>query len=393
VVIAITFGMIGMFMSTWLGRTGRATVVSYMVVAALYILPIIAFVAVGVLRQAEPPRWILVPNPLSALLSAITPTTGGGDFNFLYILGLGLGGNMRVLTGAGFDMNSIPRPLYHYSVPIFGLLTLVLYFLSSQLILPTRRWRVRRRDLILPLMMVAAFAALVFLVFWLTSNRYEKRSIFAAPTPFAGFTDEGFVRAVEVEAQPMPERRLPDENPPTLPAPAAGAADSEGGDAQAALTPEDLIDIYSEVILRLYLVDHINEPGGEPVRFPVLYLSTQTDEALDARTSVTAAPGSTLPAVVRQGVINALTGPGHSDEASRFAAKLVWESDPDLDKFAPGRGTWEDGAAILFSSVTRFSSEEPALVSAVLYSAEGSRQVTYTGLPTASGWSLTRVGE
>jgi len=43
--------------------------------------------------RAEPPRWILVINPLSALLSAISPSTtlSGGALNFLWYLGMGLG--------------------------------------------------------------------------------------------------------------------------------------------------------------------------------------------------------------------------------------------------------------------------------------------------------------
>jgi len=37
---------------------------------------------------------------------------------------------------------SIPRPLYHYSLAIYGAITIVLYLITTRLVLPTRRWRI-----------------------------------------------------------------------------------------------------------------------------------------------------------------------------------------------------------------------------------------------------------
>lgn len=185
--VAIMFGMLGMFMSTLLGRTPRATVMSYMVVAALYIGPLIAFVAVGVLRQAEPPRWLLIPNPMSALFSAITtPTNAGymGGLDFLWSLGIGLGGNLHVLTGSSISLVGIPRPLYHYSLPIFAVFTILLYFLSTRLVLPTQRWKISKRDLLTVAGVLLLFSAAVGGIYLATSDRYERiGSLFATPQP------------------------------------------------------------------------------------------------------------------------------------------------------------------------------------------------------------------
>jgi ABC-type transport system involved in multi-copper enzyme maturation permease subunit len=134
VAVAVMLGVVGIFMSVWLGRTGRATVLSYLVVLALLVGPVFVYILVGVLRRAEPPRWILVPNPVSALFSALTPAMSMGDSlgGLLWGLGMALGGNLGTLTDSGGQVG-IPRPLYHYSLPLYGVVTLVLYLLATRI--------------------------------------------------------------------------------------------------------------------------------------------------------------------------------------------------------------------------------------------------------------------
>jgi hypothetical protein len=135
VVVAVTLGIIGLFMSAWLGRTSRATVISYLVVIALIVGPMVAYIATGILTQAEPPRWLLVPNPLSALFSALTPSTNPGSSlssSLLWSIGLGFGWKPGILTGSTFSQVGIPRPIYHYSIPLYGGISLVLYLLSTR---------------------------------------------------------------------------------------------------------------------------------------------------------------------------------------------------------------------------------------------------------------------
>ena len=180
---AIMIGTIGIFTSTWLKRTGRATVISYLIVLALMGAPTFIYGIVALIRQAEPPRWILVASPVSALFSAIAPSTSLGSSSLSMIGGL----SMLMAGNIGFiSTNSIPRPLYHYTLPLYGLVTLLLYMFASRLVRPARRWRLRGRELLIALLVIAIFLATIALAFGRTTDRYENISIFAAPTPPMG---------------------------------------------------------------------------------------------------------------------------------------------------------------------------------------------------------------
>jgi hypothetical protein len=181
-VVSVTLGVIGIFMSTWLGRTGRATVLSYLVVLALLVGPPFAYVFVGVLRQAEPPRWILVPNPVSALFSALTPAApGNASSGLLWGLGMAMGGNLAMLTGQW--QAGLPRPLYHYTLPLYGALSLALYLLASRLVQPARRWRLAWREILLGLAAFLVLGGLVALAFLATASRYENAPFTPTPAP------------------------------------------------------------------------------------------------------------------------------------------------------------------------------------------------------------------
>ena len=71
VATAITFGVIGVFASTWLGRTARATVVSYLAALGLLIGPLLLYVMAGMPAQGQSPGWLLVLSPIGALFSAL----------------------------------------------------------------------------------------------------------------------------------------------------------------------------------------------------------------------------------------------------------------------------------------------------------------------------------
>ena len=66
--------------------------------------------------------------------------------SFFYILS-GLF-NMGV---SPMSQTSIPRPLYHYTIPFYGVLSIILYMLATRLVQPARRWRMRRRDVLVGL--------------------------------------------------------------------------------------------------------------------------------------------------------------------------------------------------------------------------------------------------
>ena len=65
-----------------------------------------------------------------------------------------MGGVFYALSGlfnmgvSPISQTSIPRPLYHYTIPFYTLLSLILYMLSTRLVQPTRRWRMRWKELL-----------------------------------------------------------------------------------------------------------------------------------------------------------------------------------------------------------------------------------------------------
>lgn len=179
VVVAVMFGVIGLFMSALFGRTGRSTAVTYMVVLMMMFAPIFIAMAAGIVNQGEPPRWILAISPLSALGSAISPSV---DPNNLQSMFWQLGGMISSVMGApSISFTSIPRPLYHYSLPLYIGITLVLYWLATRLVQPTRRWRIPLGEALVALALLLGFAGLVALGFVATSNRYE--NYLSTPTP------------------------------------------------------------------------------------------------------------------------------------------------------------------------------------------------------------------
>lgn len=273
VTIAVTLGTVGMFMSTWLGRTGRATVASYLVVLALLAGPLLIYILVGVLRMSEPPRWILVPNPLSALYSALTSSgPGAASIGPTWGMAMVLGGNLGVLQGGQVG---IPRPLYHYTLPLYAILSLALYLLATWLVQPIRRWRVRWQEMALALVSLLAFLGVVALAFALTANRYQQVSIFTAPTP---------VPAVPAMAEPVVAREAVQRGavqvapPPTPSSTELPETASPSPNSGPNLSQEDQAAIYATVARQLYTVDHTF--GDQPPNFPVVYLVRRTDDSV-----------------------------------------------------------------------------------------------------------------
>lgn len=218
-VVAVMLGMVGVFASTWLKRTARATVVSYLFVLLLLLGPLLLYILVGVLRQSEPPAWLLVPNPASALFSAIAPSLSGDQLGGLFRgLGMALAGDLAMVTGS-VSSAGIPRPLYHYSLPLYGLLTLGLYVLASRLVQPVRRWGVRWKEVLGALALLLLLAGLTGAAYWATADRYEWFRP-PQPTPVAGVPPQV---PVMVEERVVIERVVPVGPVPTeAPVPVVG---------------------------------------------------------------------------------------------------------------------------------------------------------------------------
>ena len=169
-VIAVSYGIIGLFMSTLFGRTGRATIASLVVVMGLMLGPLFLAVLVTALRQGgEPPRWILTPSPISALAATLAgsmTTSSGGEFFYILsgIFNFGI---------SPISQTSIPRPLYHYSIPLYLFASIILFMLSTRLLQPTRRWRIRRKELLIGVFVVVGVIGIISAGYLLTASRYE----------------------------------------------------------------------------------------------------------------------------------------------------------------------------------------------------------------------------
>jgi hypothetical protein len=121
---------------------------------------------------------------MSALFSALTPASpgDGSTGGVAWGLGMVLGGNLSLLSGSG-GLTAAPRPLYYYTLPLYGTISLILYLLGTRLVQPIGRWRLRWKDLLPVLVLVLALAGIVALVFALTAGRYGEASTLTPPSP------------------------------------------------------------------------------------------------------------------------------------------------------------------------------------------------------------------
>lgn len=276
VTVAVTLGVFGLFMSALFKRTSRATVLTYLVVALVLFGTIFLYIALGVIRQAEPARWILIANPISAMLSALSPSMPFDNpiwSSFAYPLMSFGGGGLGMLGGATISQTGIPRPLYHYSLPLYGGLTLLLYMLTTRLVRTTRRWHIGWRDAAIAVALFAAFGGAVALAFTGTAGRYENVSIFQVPTPAPFMVEEQVVAervfvepAVEPPAEIAPgevvEVLTPTPAEPPTPAPTP-------------LEPGNMGLIYAAVIRHMYLIGFGRADLPENT---VLYVVRRTDD-------------------------------------------------------------------------------------------------------------------
>jgi ABC-type transport system involved in multi-copper enzyme maturation permease subunit len=362
--LAVTLGITGLFFSALLGRTTRAMVATYLAVLGLLVAPTFAWVLVGVLRQSQPPAWILIPNPVSALFSALTPVqSGGGAAEILWAVARLLGG---YADPSSVFMTGVARPLYHYTLVLYGALSLALYLLTTRLVRPVRRWRIGRRALLSALAILLVFGGLVAAGFLITANRYEwafQPTAMPVPVP------------LEASVRPAAPGALPAPTAPPIPT-ATPRAEGEPG---AALEDDDLAAIYVAVIRQLYLVDHTFEEGHQ---FPAVYLLATTDDSVgDPKGPMS--DGQPIAAAVQQAVTKALAAdPG-------IAARLTWvESSGDVPLDA--NGTVQDGGAIFTLGNAHPQDDGRVLVPAGLYFGMlGAAGRTYVLEEVDGGWQVT----
>lgn len=173
VAATIFFGAIGLCCSALMRRTARATTVSYTLVLLLVGVPVLLASVWGQFSTPpgqQAPPWLLYLNPFSALLSVTTIATGmDPTMSSMPMFGFGdpFGGlPLLSLLGPGvvyYGPNGpVVIPVYRATLLGYGLLTVLLCWVSAHLVLPHRRWRPRWSDLGFAAT-VAAILALVYL--------------------------------------------------------------------------------------------------------------------------------------------------------------------------------------------------------------------------------------
>ena len=396
VVVMLMLGVVGLFMSALFGRTGRATALSYLVVLGLLFAPLFISIAAGVMRQAEPPRWITVASPIAALFSAIQPSIATDSMTNLFWM---LGGSLWSVMQAPVSQTGIPRPLYHYSLPLYGAVTVLLYLLSTRLVLPARRWRLTLKEGLVGLGVVLGFAALIALAFLRTSGRYENSlSLFQSPTqvPVMGGMVEppAIMQAPAIPVDAPTATPLPYPVPGDTPAPTATPAALEPGTAfpdpglnarpvEDSLTEDDQAAIYAAVVRQLYTVDHTF--GDQPPNFPVVYLVRSTDDSA-GDPGIEKKDSQVIPESVQAAVTKAL---------SDLPAKIIWVDEPEDVPVDPNTGMVEGkGVRITLGNIhqgeTTASGNKPLLVSGSLYFANlGAGGKTYFVERIDDEWRIT----
>lgn len=204
VLTSITYGSIGVFFSALLRRTGRATVMSYLVVLFLMFGTLFIY---GVILAASNYRHpilsaILYANPLSALASALSQP-GMYDMGIMEIFSI-VGG-----TGIMFDSNTDTeyiRPIWQYTVVIYSILSAGLYLINTQLVKPTRRWHIKRRQAV-PLtgllVMLAAGLWITFGTQWANTMSYVNNNQNFRPEPMMQ-QEVDFETIPDIQMMPTP---------------------------------------------------------------------------------------------------------------------------------------------------------------------------------------------
>jgi ABC-2 type transport system permease protein len=220
-VVTVLFGVIGLFLSALFGRTGRATAVTYLIVLLMLFGPLFAAMLAGAMNQNQPPRGLLVLSPISALASALTPSFNPAIISNMF---WSFGNSIYWIMGSPeISLTTIPRPIYHYSLPIYGALILILYLLATRLVKPSRQWNIHWTEGLIALIILLGYAGAIMVAYASTTNRYENILISApAESSSPQLLPPGNEVPTEPVENPAGENPVPVETPTPYPPPEKG---------------------------------------------------------------------------------------------------------------------------------------------------------------------------
>jgi len=287
---------------------------------------------------------------------------------------MAMGGNLRRLSDPGAQAG-LPRPQYHYTLPLYGAITLVLYLLATRLVQPTQHWRVRWKEVVTVVVLLLALGGGVALAFALTADRYAEARAFAPPTPAPAMVppvpppvmvEQELVFAPEPTKTPTPTPTDPLHivSPLASPTPAPSEGD------QAAM--------YAAVVRQLYTVDHTF--GDSPPNFPVVYLVRTTDDGVGDPDAPHADP-RVLPESTQAAIVAALND---------LPAEFLWVDGADEVPYDDSTGAVAGGGATITLGNVHIQEDSTALVSAKLFFAMlGATGKTYVLEQLNGAWQVT----
>ena len=357
---AVTLGVYGLFLSAWLGRTGRATVVGFISVMVLIVGPLAGMVVIYLFgaqagSQVTPPRLLLAFSPISMLSSAIASTGSGNNGS--------VDGLLNIIAGqwdSSMDpsvLTQFPRPLYHYSLLICGLVSILLFTLTVALLHPSRRFFLPIRVGLTAGAVLLLFLSLITAAFLLTAPHYEWVKAAANPQskpntlPVQGMPRPPAVAVQVIEDTPTPATPYPEPGTPwptpTPVTPYPGVPVSVASPtptvitAQGAMLPmKDQIAIYAAAARQIYSKDNTMEGSAPP--FPVVYLISITNDRTGAPDQPDAGP-MLLEPDLRKGIAAAL---------SDLPASLHWVNTlEEIPKDAKTGAILNGGLAITFGNI------------------------------------------
>jgi ABC-type transport system involved in multi-copper enzyme maturation permease subunit len=386
VVVAVTLGIYGLFLSALLGRTGRSTVVSFVTVMALLFAPLVGLVANGLFYSTRLilPRFILAFSPVSMLVSAVetmgSVNNGGVSSIFSFV-----GGQWDPSLNP-VALTQIPRPIYHYSLALCGGLSIILFTLSIALINPARRFYLSKRTALTGGAVLAVFVAGVVAVYLLTAPRYEWiQATRAANQGQAGMLVTGPV----VQAQAVAVGRAFAAPAPTALPPGAGGAypavtptaiTAQGAALGADMPLSEQIAIYAAAAHQVVLKD--STLGDPAPQFPVIYLVATTNDRVGAPDQPDMGT-TTLSTDLQAGVSSAL---------SDLPGRVVWVNSLDaVPKDAKDGAVQDGGLAITFGNI-QVQADGSVQLPASVYAASliGGGQ-TYRLDKDAGAWEVTGI--
>jgi len=260
--------------------------------------------------------------------------------------------SLFAFTGGQWDpslnpiaLTQIPRPIYHYSLALCGVLTIVLFTLSIALINPARRFYLPKRQALIGGAVLVAFVAVMGGAFLLTAPRYEWFKATGDTNQIAIQRQAGIIQQVPpaVKVQVMAQGPAFTATP-VLPVGMAGpdltvtptVITAQG----AAMSLDDQIAIYAAAARQVYLKD--STTGDVNPQFPVVYLVSTTDDRTGSPDQPDAGP-ATLAQDLQDGIGAAL---------SDLPGRVVWVSGLDtVPKVAQDRAVQDGGLAITFGNI------------------------------------------